>query len=206
MKWNFLKESKRHRLPSIGASFYTEYPTGDASQQLGSGLTNYALNVMVQKSFSERPGSTGTAGFCLRAIPAPAHWEHTIRAAEWLGKSVYESYFQGDGSGSLVAKNVVRRTGELNLQPSKGPGRGISIYRPGPYKAQIGKWTFSFGNPSQMEMSDTSFWTGVGDHGFEFAPTSACDLSEVDVHNKRLKWFRYDRNASVTLPLADLAK
>jgi hypothetical protein len=69
-------------------------------------------------------------------------------ATEWLGKSVYESYFQGDGSGSLVAKNVVRRTGELNLQSLKGPGRGIYIYVPGPYKAQIGNCSFSFGSPT----------------------------------------------------------
>jgi hypothetical protein len=127
-------------------------------------------------------------------------------ATEWVGKSTYESFFQPDSSGSLLAKNVVRRTGELNVQPSKGPGRGVYIYQPGPYKAQIGKWTFAFNNPSMMAMSDASFWTGVGDHGYEFAPTSACNLSEVDAHDKRLKWFRYDRNASVTLPLSDLPK
>ena len=115
--------------------------------------------------------------------------------------------FQGDGSGSLLAGNVVRQTGDLHLQPSKGPGRGIYIYKPGPYRARIGKWSFGFDGPSMMVMTDHSSLTGdYSDHGFEFAPTSACDLSELDVHDKRLKWFRYDRNASVILPLADLAK
>jgi hypothetical protein len=128
-------------------------------------------------------------------------------ATEWLGKSVYESYYQGDGSGSFSAGNVVRATGNLNLQQSKGPGRGIYIYKPGPYRAEIGKWSFAFDGPSMMVMTDHSSLTGdYSDHGFEFAPTSACDLAEVNIHDKRLKWFRYDRNASVTLPLADLAK
>jgi hypothetical protein len=126
---------------------------------------------------------------------------------EWLGKSVYESYFQGDGSGSFLAGNVVRKTGDLNLQPSKGPGRGIYIYKPGPYRARIGKWSFGFYGPGRMAMTDHSFWTGdLSDHGFEFAPTCACDLSEIDVHDKQLRWFRFDRNANVTLALADLAK
>jgi hypothetical protein len=91
-------------------------------------------------------------------------------SAESFGKSTYESFFQSDGSASFVAKNVVRRVGELNVQRSKGPGRGIYIYRPGPYKAQIGNWTFAFNTPDMMAMSDASFWTGVGDHGYEFAP------------------------------------
>jgi hypothetical protein len=125
---------------------------------------------------------------------------------DYLGKTSYESYFQPDGSGSLVARNVVRQTGELNLQSSKGPGRGVYTYRPGPFKAQVGDWKFAFNTTSVMDMSDSSFWTGVGDHGYEFAPTSACDITEVDAHDKRLKWFRFDRNASVLLPLAELPK
>jgi hypothetical protein len=57
-----------------------------------------------------------------------------------------------------------------------------------------------------MEMSDSSFWTGLGDHGFEFAPTSACSLSDIDAADKRLRWFRWDRTTQMTLPLADLPK
>jgi hypothetical protein len=127
-------------------------------------------------------------------------------ATEWVGKSIYESFFQPDSSRPLVAENVVKRTGELNVQRLKGPGRGIYVYQPGNVTALIGGWRFGFGSPSMMTMSDTSFWTGVGDHGYEFAPTSACDISEVDAHDKRLHWFRFDRNASITLPLSDLPK
>jgi hypothetical protein len=127
-------------------------------------------------------------------------------ATEHFGKSTYESYFQTNGSGSLVTGNVVRQTGELNLKDLRGPGRGIYIYRPAGYKARIGKWIFGFGDPTMMDMSDASFWAGLGDHGYEFAPTSACDVSEIDAHDNRLRWFRYDPNASVILPLAKLPK
>jgi hypothetical protein len=127
-------------------------------------------------------------------------------ATEWIGKSTYESFFQPDSSESLTGKNVIRQAGELDVQAAKGPGRGIYIYQPGTIRAFIGKWKFAFGSPRMMTMSDTSFWTGVGDHGFEFAPTSACNLSDVDVNGKNLKWFRYDRTTSVTLLLSDLPK
>jgi hypothetical protein len=62
IKWNFLKESKGGRHPALGATFYTEFPTGDASQQLGSGLTDYALNIMLQKSLSEKTRVNGNGG------------------------------------------------------------------------------------------------------------------------------------------------
>ena len=39
--------------PSVAASFYVEFPTGNARQELGSGLTDYWLNVIVQKPFSD---------------------------------------------------------------------------------------------------------------------------------------------------------
>jgi hypothetical protein len=62
IKWNFLKEAKGHRHPSLGASFYVEFPTGDPSQQLGSGLVDYALNVMLQKSFTGKTRINGNLG------------------------------------------------------------------------------------------------------------------------------------------------
>ncbi len=48
--------------PALGASFYTEFPTGDASNQLGSGLVDYWLNFIQQKSFSDKTRITGNLG------------------------------------------------------------------------------------------------------------------------------------------------
>jgi hypothetical protein len=63
LKANFRKESPASRGPSLAASFYVELPTGDASQQLGSGLSDYWLNVMAQKSLSSKTRVTGNLGY-----------------------------------------------------------------------------------------------------------------------------------------------
>ncbi|HWC97618.1 MAG TPA: hypothetical protein VG456_12725 [Candidatus Sulfopaludibacter sp.] len=52
VKWEFHKESPDSRLPAMGVSMYVEFPTGDATRQLGSGLHDYWLNVIAQKSVS----------------------------------------------------------------------------------------------------------------------------------------------------------
>ena len=62
IKWTFHNESKGSRLPALGASFYTEFPTGDTSQQLGSGLVDYWLNFIGQKSISEKTRINGNLG------------------------------------------------------------------------------------------------------------------------------------------------
>jgi hypothetical protein len=121
---------------------------------------------------------------------------------EDYGKFTYESYFPSDAAGVFRSGKLVRHAGELDVRPSKGM-RGV-YYQPGLHKASIGEWTFAFNSPGRMHMSGISFWKE--DHDYEFAPTSACDLSEIDADDKRLRWFRFDRNSSVILPLADLAK
>src|SRR5712692_8453664 len=62
LKWNFHKESGASRLPAMSASLYVEFPTGDTSQQLGSGLTDYWLNFIAQRSLSEKTRITANAG------------------------------------------------------------------------------------------------------------------------------------------------
>ena len=63
IKWEFHKESKDSRLPALGASLYIEFPAGDASQELGSGLTDYWLNLIAQKSFSSKTRINGNIGY-----------------------------------------------------------------------------------------------------------------------------------------------
>jgi len=63
VKLAFHKESAASRVPALAASFYVELPTGDASQQLGSGLSDYWLNFIGQKSLSEKTRITGNAGY-----------------------------------------------------------------------------------------------------------------------------------------------
>ncbi len=63
IKWNFHKESKASRLPALGVSLYFEFPTGDASKQLGSGVVDYWLNVAGQKSLSDKTRINGNLGY-----------------------------------------------------------------------------------------------------------------------------------------------
>jgi hypothetical protein len=63
IKANFHKESAASRVPALAASLYIELSTGDASQQLGSGLNDYWLNLISQKSLSPKTRLTGNLGY-----------------------------------------------------------------------------------------------------------------------------------------------
>ena len=63
VKWEFHKESAGSRLPAMGVSLYIEFPTADTRKQLGSGLRDYALNLIGQKSLSEKTRVNGNLGY-----------------------------------------------------------------------------------------------------------------------------------------------
>jgi hypothetical protein len=117
------------------------------------------------------------------------------------GKSTYESYFQGDGSGAFLGSNVVHRTGEIDLKPMRGVH--ASAWRPGQKKLWVGNWWFYCYSPSLVSM--TSHFSEK-DEGFEFAPTSAQTVAEIDANDKRLRWFRYDPDTRIEVPVSDLPK
>lgn len=54
IKWEFHKQAHGARVPALGSSLYIEFPTGDSSRQLGSGLTDYWLNTIAQESLSDK--------------------------------------------------------------------------------------------------------------------------------------------------------
>jgi hypothetical protein len=53
VKWNLHESGPNSHIPALAVSFYTEFPTGDARQELGSGLTDYWLNFIAQTPLSE---------------------------------------------------------------------------------------------------------------------------------------------------------
>ncbi|HTS38461.1 MAG TPA: transporter [Candidatus Solibacter sp.] len=63
IKWNFHKASAGSWVPALGASFYTEFPTGDEQNGLGSGLSDYWLNMIAQKPFTEKIRMNANFGF-----------------------------------------------------------------------------------------------------------------------------------------------
>ena len=54
VKYNFLREREGSRRPALAASFGVELPTGDADRQLGSGVEDFTLNGILQKTLTER--------------------------------------------------------------------------------------------------------------------------------------------------------
>jgi hypothetical protein len=63
LKWNFRKSPRPMTFPALSASLYIEFPTGDTSQQLGSGLTDYWLNSIAQEPFTDKTRLNANFGF-----------------------------------------------------------------------------------------------------------------------------------------------
>ena len=53
-KYNFRKEREGSRLPAMAVGLNIEFPTGSTSRQLGSGLTDFWLNGILQKSLTKK--------------------------------------------------------------------------------------------------------------------------------------------------------
>jgi hypothetical protein len=131
VKWEFHKESQGSYAPSLGASLYIEFPTGDTSQQLGSGLTDYWLNLIAQKSLSDKTrvngnlgyllaGNTSTGALGIEAVRGHVYTGglsilHQFTARLTLGGEVYgghsnsrnlaRSQFQGMAGGQYLLRN-----------------------------------------------------------------------------------------------------
>jgi hypothetical protein len=115
LKANFHKESPDSRLPAFAASFYIELPTGDASQQLGSGLSDYWLNLIAQKSLTPKTRLTGNIGYLFagntstgdlgtqntrgHVLPAGLSLLHDFRPSLTLGVEVYGAYTENGNLG-----------------------------------------------------------------------------------------------------------
>lgn len=54
LKYNFHQESEHSRVPALAIGLNLELPTGDTKRQLGSGLADFYLNGIMQKSLSTK--------------------------------------------------------------------------------------------------------------------------------------------------------
>ncbi len=54
LKYNFLTERENSRRPALAVAFNLELPTGDTKRQLGSGLSDFYMNGILQKSMSKK--------------------------------------------------------------------------------------------------------------------------------------------------------
>lgn len=100
----------------------------------------------------------------------------------------YESYCQEDNSSDFSKNNVLLNKEKLSFPTPRG----------------IGRFSFSLGNKEINCGSIKLFWSGdgavhfyglnqkQGDYGIELAPTPWTDISQVNVSDPRVKWYRYD--------------
>jgi hypothetical protein len=65
VKYNFVQEKEHSIWPAMTVSAAFEFPTGDSNKQLGSGLTDYAFNLIGQKSLTQRTKLRLNSGFVL---------------------------------------------------------------------------------------------------------------------------------------------
>lgn len=54
LKYNFHKERENSRIPALTISAIIQFSTGDVTKQLGSGLTDYYINGILQKSVTPK--------------------------------------------------------------------------------------------------------------------------------------------------------
>jgi len=54
LKYNVLRERENSRMPAMAVAFNLELPTGDTKRQLGSGLADFYMNGILQKSLNRR--------------------------------------------------------------------------------------------------------------------------------------------------------
>lgn len=105
IKWNFRKAVRPLSSPALSASLYIEFPTGDASQELGSGLTDYWLNAIAQEPLSDKSRINANFGFLFTGNTSTGvlgtqntrghvytgglSWVHDITARISLGAEAY---------------------------------------------------------------------------------------------------------------------
>ena len=112
----------------------------------------------------------------------------------WLGKkkgdhySSYEFYYQSDGSGDFSKNNVVSGTGEL-FYPKVRMWMGMYVYT-GVKKdtIQCGGLKLGWGYPASVGLRDRK------SRDAEFAPTPWTSITQVNIHDPRIKWYAYDKS------------
>lgn len=116
--------------------------------------------------------------------------------------AAYISYYQNDGSGNFLSHNVKITEGKASHLPNRGWLR-LFTWQPGTTYVKCGPLEFGWGDYNfigAFEEGDT-----LGDHRFEFAPTPWEDINEVNVFDKRIKWYRFDKNRkTIDMPLDKL--
>jgi hypothetical protein len=135
---------------------------------------------------------------------------------EWEGETdndnftKYESYYQGDGSGDFSKGNVQFNKALLSERkyiPYIPIFPRLGGYPAGPENTQIkcGPIKLAWSGWGNVYFNERT-WK-FGDHGIELAPTKWTDITQVNVFDPRVKWYRYDEKRKKTfIPIDEIWK
>jgi hypothetical protein len=117
VKYNFYREKEHSLMPAMTISAAFEFPTGDAKRQLGSGLTDYAFNLISQKSLTDKTKLRLNTGFVLAGNSQTGVVGITTRGTVYTGAA---SLVRDFGSKLRLGAEV---TGELTSNFDLGRGQ-----------------------------------------------------------------------------------
>jgi hypothetical protein len=122
-KWSLRAAEAATDRASLAVSFYVEFPTGDANQELGSGLTDYWLNFILQKPLSDATRmnfnlgllfagntSTGAVGIQTRrgqVYTGGVSMLHDVTTRLTLGAELYGGISDGAGQDKTQLQALV---------------------------------------------------------------------------------------------------
>jgi hypothetical protein len=121
MKYNFYRESANSSLPALSASLSMELPTGDSARQLGTGLYDYYLNMIMQKSLTDSTTVRVNGGILFTGIEAAdATGMKTRGRVVTIGTSITKNLSEkmtlgGELTGAVSGNSQLDR-GQLQIQ------------------------------------------------------------------------------------------
>jgi hypothetical protein len=113
VKWHIRDGSDQPFSPAFAVSFYTEFPTGNVSQELGSGVTDYWLNFIMQAPMTKETRfnvnlgilfagntSTGVVGIETKrghVYTGGVSVVHDLNSKLSMGAEIYGGFADSDG-------------------------------------------------------------------------------------------------------------
>jgi|WetSurMetagenome_2_1015567.scaffolds.fasta_scaffold04891_2 hypothetical protein len=126
-------------------------------------------------------------------------------SAKYASYGKYETYYQSDGTGDFSGTNLQYWEDELILPVPRGFGRIVHAFgakhdiRCGPIKLDGNPKSVSFYAPGQYAKLKA-----IREYNIELAPTPWTSISEINVRDPRITWYRYDydgRRRLKTIPI-----
>ncbi|HKP35664.1 MAG TPA: transporter [Pyrinomonadaceae bacterium] len=121
VKYNFLKEREGSHRPALTVSFSVEVPTGDESKQLGSGLLDYSLNGVLQKSLTKKTTLRLNTGIVFAGNTSTGEVGIASRGQVFItGGSLQRQFTPKLNLGFELIGAVARHSGSRQLQTQIG--------------------------------------------------------------------------------------